>query len=74
MLDIEWKKGNNIAILNAIQDLKRLVNERNLSLTEAKNLLFASINKVDSIGENWEALKLHTLKASPIAEAKRSRI
>ena len=36
MLDIEWKKGNNIAILNAIQDLKRLVNERNLSLTEAK--------------------------------------
>ena len=33
MLDIEWKKGNNIAILNAIQDLKRLVNERNLSLT-----------------------------------------
>ena len=40
MFDIEWKKGNNIAILNAIQDLKRLVNERNLSLTEAKNLQF----------------------------------
>ncbi len=33
MLDIEWKKGNNIAILNAIQDLKPLVNERNSSLT-----------------------------------------
>ena len=57
MLDIEWKKGNNIAILNAIQDLKRLVNERNLSLTEAKNLLFAPVNQVDSSGENWEALK-----------------
>ena len=66
MLDIEWKKGNNIAILNAIQDLKRLVNERNLSLTEAKNLLFAPVNQVDSSGEfqgkakgkNGEALEV----------------
>ncbi len=63
MLDIEWKKGNNIAILNAIQDLKRLVNERNLSLTEAKNLLFAPVNQVDSSGENWEALKASYLES-----------
>ena len=57
MLDIEWKKGNNIAILNAIQDLKRLVNERNLSLIEAKNLLLAPLYQFDSSGENCEALK-----------------
>ena len=63
MLDIEWKKGNNIAILNAIQDLTRLINERNLSLTEAKNLLFAPVNQVDSSGENWEALKASYLES-----------
>ena len=57
------KKGNNFAILNALQDLKRLVNERNLSLTEAKNLLFAPVNQVDSSGENWEALKASYLES-----------
>ncbi len=63
MLDIEWKKGNTMQILNAIEDLKRLVNERNLSLSEAKNLLFAPVNQVDSSGENWEALKASYLES-----------
>ena len=39
MLDIEWKAANQTQILKAIEDLKRLVNERNLSLNEAKKLL-----------------------------------
>tara|TARA_Y100001978_G_C23425747_1_gene305915 strand:+ start:213 stop:404 length:192 start_codon:yes stop_codon:yes gene_type:complete len=43
--------------LKAIEDLKRLVNERNLSLSKAKKLLFASVNQVDSNSENWQALK-----------------
>ena len=63
MLEIEWKKGNTMQILNAIEDLKRLVNERNLSLNEAKNLLFAPVNQVDSTGENWEALKAAYLES-----------
>ena len=37
MLDIEWKAANQTQILKAIEDLKRLVNERNLSLNGAKN-------------------------------------
>ena len=57
MLDIEWKAANQTQILKAIEDLKRLVNERNLSLNEAQKLLFAPVNKVDSSSENWEALK-----------------
>ncbi|AIQ97818.1 hypothetical protein EW15_1726 [Prochlorococcus sp. MIT 0801] len=47
------KKGNNIEILNSIQDIKPLVNERNLSLTEAKNLLFAPLNQFDSNGTSF---------------------
>ncbi len=43
--------------MKAIEDLKRLVNERNLSLNEAKKLLFAPVNQVDSSSENWQALK-----------------
>ena len=69
MLDIEWEAANQTQILKAIEDLKRLVNERNLSLNEAKKLLFAPANKVDSSSENWEALRISTLKASPIEEA-----
>ena len=57
MLDIEWKAANQTQILKAIEDLKRLVNERNLSLNEAKKLLFAPVNQVDSSSENWQALK-----------------
>ncbi len=36
MLDIEWKAANQTQI-KGIEDLKRLLNERNLSLNEAKN-------------------------------------
>ncbi len=57
MLDIEWKAANQTQILKAIEDLKRLVNERNLSLNEAKKMLFAPVNQVDSSSENWQSLK-----------------
>ena len=52
MLDIEWKAANQTQILKAIEDLKRLVNQRNLSLTEAKKVLFAIVNQTDSSGES----------------------
>ena len=68
MLEIEWKKGNTMQILNAIEDLKRLVNERNLSLNKGKNLLFATVNHVDSSGKNWEVLKAAYLESKSIEE------
>ena len=46
-----------MAISNTIEELKRFVNERNLSVTEAKNLLFATVNQIDSNSKNRDALK-----------------
>ena len=57
MLDIDWKAANQTQILKAIEDLKRLVNERNLFRYEAKKLLFAHVNQFDSNSENWKTLK-----------------
>tara|TARA_B100000579_G_C22763684_1_gene820286 strand:- start:79 stop:255 length:177 start_codon:yes stop_codon:yes gene_type:complete len=34
ILDIEWKAANQAKNLKAIEELKRLVNERNLSLNQ----------------------------------------